>query len=446
MSYEEETPTYDDSAERALLGAAMQAPEQMRTHLQAITPDSWHHTRSRTLAGVITAMMNNGDPIDPYAVLVAAQNRGLVPTRITPDYVFECAQVAVQPVSAGLLVDRILNLAACRKLWDVTTRTAQRVESSWTTGVDRLDTLDHIAYLKTAMGDVEKVLTNSITAPKPAGVFLSEESDENPWLVPDLFQRMDRLVLTGEEGLGKSEMCCQMAVAMAAHLHPLSGKPLGDNLPPIRVLVVDVENSAAQIRDRYNRVVAIVDQRRQMCGLPQIDWDNPGVNLRFSDPRPGGIDLLDSRDAAWVETQLSQTSPDVLVMGPLYRLHNENPSDEQPARKLTRIIDQWREQYGFALITEAHAGKALNSTGTRSMAPIGSSVWLRWPEYGFGMRRAKEDPGGKNVEIADFVAWRGARSKGVWPRQFNRSTSMLPWMPADPAYYEELDRQSRSAA
>ncbi|WP_157978651.1 MULTISPECIES: AAA family ATPase [Nocardia] len=437
MSYDDETPTYDDAAERALLGAAMQAPEQMRTHLQAVDPDSWHHLRSRTLAGVITAMMSNGEPVNPTAVLVTAQTRGLVPGRVDPGYVFACLEVAAQPVSAGLLVDRILNLAACRKLYEVTTRTAQRVESSWTTGVDRLDTLEHIAYLKTAMSDVEKVLTNSITAPKPAGVFLAEESEENPWLVPDLFQRMDRLVLTGEEGLGKSEMCCQMAVAMAAHLHPLSGKPLGDDLPPIRVLVVDVENSAAQIRDRYNRVVGIVDGRRRMCGLPQIDWESQDGNLRFSDPRPGGINLLDSRDAAWVESQLSQTSPDVLVMGPLYRLHNENPSEEQPARKLTWIIDQWREQYGFALITEAHAGKALNSTGTRSMAPIGSSVWLRWPEYGFGMRRAKEDAGGKNVEISDFVAWRGARSKGIWPRQFNRSNSMLPWMP-DEGYYDEL--------
>ncbi|MGW5519028.1 AAA family ATPase [Nocardia africana] len=427
---------YDDHAECALLGAALMAPNETRTSFLAVGLEAWFTPRARTLAGVIAAMLNSGEIVDPSTVLLQAQNRGLVPTKVSPDFIFSCVQAAAQPATAELHAERILNLAACRRIYSATTHTAQRVESSWITGVDRLDTIEHLDYLAREVDEIKCTLTTSIDPPKPLGQFLAEPCAESEWLVPNLLQRMDRIVLTGEEGLGKSELCIQMAVALAAGVHPFSGRPI-PNAPQIKVLVIDLENSKAQLNARYGRVAAAIDARRRNFGVPPIDWSADNANLRLANPRPAGIDLLDGRDVAWVETQIASFTPDVLVMGPLYKMHHTNPNDEQPARQLTWTLDGLRERYGFALITEAHAGKATTTTGGRSMAPIGSSVWLRWPEYGFGMRRSDQDPGHRHVEIADIVAWRGARSDGLWPKRFQRS-HLVPWMPFD----EDYDRQA----
>jgi hypothetical protein len=49
----------------------------------------------------------------------------------------------------------------------------------------------------------------------------SRPSDDEPdWLIPDLLERRDRLILTGEEGLGKSYLLRQIAIMAAAGLDP----------------------------------------------------------------------------------------------------------------------------------------------------------------------------------------------------------------------------------
>jgi hypothetical protein len=50
--------------------------------------------------------------------------------------------------------------------------------------------------------------------------FLGTADDEFDWIVPGLIERGDRLMLTGFEGLGKSMLTRQLAVTMAAGLHP----------------------------------------------------------------------------------------------------------------------------------------------------------------------------------------------------------------------------------
>src|SRR5690606_5280775 len=134
---------YDDRTERALLGTVMGAPDQTRTEFQTLPAAAWYTPRARTLARGISPMLSDNPPPHPTTVAVAAQNRGLVTTRLTGDYIIDCFQNATHAVSMPLLVERVLNLSACRQLHDAALRTAQRVESSWTTGVDRLDTIEH---------------------------------------------------------------------------------------------------------------------------------------------------------------------------------------------------------------------------------------------------------------------------------------------------------------
>lgn len=191
-------------------------------------------------------------------------------------------------------------------------------------------------------------------------------------------------------------------------------------------MVVDCENSVMQSRRRFRRMVNTVDSSRYRRGLTQVDWSES----MFIEVRPAGVDLLASRDSAWLERAVSAVVPDVVVLGPLYKLHHANPNDETAARELVWVLDSMRERHGFALLTEAHAGNSNDVNGDRMMRPIGSSLFRRWPEFGFGLRKAK---GESSEYVVDVVSWRGSREERDWPDQLVRSGE-LPWMPAGDGY------------
>ncbi|WP_280393200.1 AAA family ATPase [Nocardia wallacei] len=436
---DEGTP-YDITAERTLLGTVMDAPERCRQEFLSVQPDDWFHPTNRNIAVVIAGMLNAGLAVDPNTVLVEAENRGLVPAKIPPAMLIACYQAAGQPESATIHAQRIRDLSAARKLSEIGTRLAQRMESAWTSGVDRADVAAAISEVRRACDDAERIAAPTADPPAGLGDFLSV-ADTHDWLVPGLLERMDRIVLTGAEGGGKSVACSQIACTLAAGLHPFTGAPLGTGRHHARVLVVDCENSPAQSRRRYGWITRLVDERRHHHGLSPMDW-NDGMAIEV---RPAGIDLLTATDTAWLERAITDTAPDLLLLGPLYKLHHENPNDEKPAREIAWVIDGLRERHGFALLTEAHAGKGTTGDGRRNMAPIGSSVWMRWPEFGFGLRRSDKDTSTGRAQLVDVVSWRGAREERQWPSSLHHS-HILPWTPADPDYYQQLQSVRGTAA
>ena len=790
--------TYDITAERSLLGVTMLAPEYCRDAFLSVRHDDWFHREARAAAAVITAMLVSGRSVDPESVLVEAMSRGLVPAKLDGDFLVKCAQVASQPESAPFFAQRIRDLSAARKLWQVGTRAAQRMESAWETGVDSVDVRAAVSELRRACDDAEEIVAELSAPPTPMGEFLDHEDDRS-WLIPGLLERSERIVLTGAEGGGKalaidtpiptpkgwttmgalsigdevfhadgrpvrviaatevmhdrpcyritfsdgaeivadeqhlwltdtllsreadakarrrgplklrgadqshkrrhfaavrttrqiadslsardghslnhairvsqplqypaqelpinpyalgawlgdgtsrgagftcadpeivdeirkageavragveryafrissgdrseakvttfqgrlralgliqnkhipmrylhgsvdqrlallqglmdtdgsifgtvgsgrgkgvkcefsvtserlcrdvlelvlglgikavlresaaklngieisrryrlqfitdlpvfrlprklellaapptersrfryiekveaiesvpvrciqvdradglfvagrecvvthnSVLCSQLATCMAGGLHPFTAAPLGVGNRGIRVLIVDCENSAPQSRRRFRWMVHLVDAARAKHGLSPMDWSES----MFIDTRPAGIDLLSAKDTSWLEHAITQTAPDLLVLGPLYKLHHLNPNDETAARELVWVLDSLRERHGFALLTEAHAGNGTDSSGDRMMRPLGSSLFRRWPEFGFGLRRAKADTSKGRAELVDVVSWRGSREERQWPSSLHHS-HVLPWTPADPDYYEQL--------
>jgi replicative DNA helicase len=226
-----------------------------------------------------------------------------------------------------------------------------------------------------------------------------------------------------------TELATQLVMAVAGSVHPFTGQPTEHSEP--RVLIVDCENSTTQSRRRFRRIAGAVDSARAMWEAPAVAWGKR-VKVEF---RPGGIDLLAPSDVAWLESVISTVSPDLVAMGPLYKLHNGNINDGEMAGALLRTIDRLRERHQFALITEAHASKAQGANGERSMEPEGSALFLRWPEFGMGLRRNKDNP----MEQADVAFWRGSREERAWPEVLHRRhTGLLPWGP-DGDYYQQLE-------
>ncbi|WP_280427192.1 AAA family ATPase [Nocardia brasiliensis] len=425
-------PPHDVWAERSLLGITIMHPDICGDAFQSVSPEDFYTPLHQDLAVVVSKMMRDRIPVDPTTVLgqVTAQGKG---TRITGHWLLGLVQEAWSPHSAATLAETIRGHAGTRTVVHGLTRALQRLETVDAAFDPREDLRSMTAELR-GFCDLAESIAAPVQerVPRGMGEFLSTP-DTHDWLVPGMMERGERAVITGAEGGGKSVLVTQLATAMAGSLHPFTANLLGDGSHTIRVLVVDCENSAAQSRRRFRWMVDKVDEIREVRSAERVNWNEQ----MFIEIRPAGIDLLSTRDVSWLESCISATAPDLVVLGPLYKLHHENPNDESPARELAWVLDGLRDRHGFALLTEAHAGNATDMQGRRNMRPIGSSLWRRWPEYGFGLSRATDDPGKARAERVDVIAWRGSREERAWPSTLHHA-HVLPWMP-DVDYYADVE-------
>ena len=230
--------------------------------------------------------------------------------------------------------------------------------------------------------------------------FLNASEPEYDWLVEGLLERGERIMLTGFEGFGKSTLTRQLAVTLAAGIHPFSFTHTGR---ACRVLFIDCENP-----ERLNR-----RKLRPMVDQAKTDGHAvPGGGLRIIH-RSDGVDLTEDDDAAWLIERVTAHAPDILFIGSLYRLHAQNMNDELAARKMTVALDAARVSAGCAVVVEAHSGHGEYGKA-RSVRPTGSSLFMRWPEFGYGLRPFDRTDDQTNSPL-EFRAWRGPRDERSWP-------------------------------
>jgi hypothetical protein len=283
------------------------------------------------------------------------------------------------------------------------------------------DVTDHFAA-GLDIADLEVTFDTGVTATPSLAVdlwdFLDAGDPPPHWVIPGLLEHGDRLILTGFEGLGKSMLVRQLAVCAAAGLHPFT-RGHDHHFEPARVLFIDCENSEAQSR-RKLRAIALASKY----------YNRPVErgHMRLIH-RPEGVDLTTEDDQAWLYERVTAHKPDLLIIGPFYRLHNANMNDEQVARRVVSVLDRARTISNSALVTEAHAGHGEPGKG-RSVRPTGSSLLLRWPEFGYGLApHAKSEPDehGRSREV-DLIGWRGPRDDRDWPRHLRYGgLDDLPW-------------------
>lgn len=238
-----------------------------------------------------------------------------------------------------------------------------------------------------------------------------EVDDEYDWIIPGLLERQDRLILTGGEGVGKTTFARQLVVLAAAGLHPLRF----ERMHPVKCLVIDAENTERQWR-RYVKGLAFDAAEQGVIDPRDHILMHAGTRL----------DLTQGPDLAEIHRLIDRHQPDLLYIGPLYKLVPKAIYSDDDAAPLIVALDSLRER-GLALVMEAHAGKAKDHAGDRNLEPRGSSQLLGWPEFGFGLRQNRDDP-----FSVDVVRWRGDREANrEWPTVLHRGTPW-PWVDGSP--------------
>lgn len=270
--------------------------------------------------------------------------------------------------------------------------------------------LDFDAKIARARGLVAAVAATPVTNPgrlvRWTDLINETDDDGYDWLIPGMLERNERVMIVAAEGVGKTMLARQVAILSGAGVHPFT---LG-RMKPVKTLFVDLENPERIIRRTSRKILSSVRRAYESNADPEAHlW-----------VKPDGINILKPSDRALLEAQIEQIQPDLLVLGPLYKAFIDpgNRTAEATAIEVALILDEIRTTHGCALWLEHHAPLG-TSLSARDLRPMGSAVWMRWPEFGYALA---PDPTAVGEPVYEVKQWRGPRDLRQWPVRMKRST------------------------
>jgi len=403
---------HDIAAEQAVLAAMMLYASAAAECAQTLTAADFYRPAHQLIFAAILDSAAAGEPADVITVKARLEATGDIAKAGGAPYLHTLI-ASPAGVSGSHYARIVREHAIIRRLKLATRRITQRTDTPG--DIDGAHGL--IEY---ALREIETVRDSGLgddfnTPTISEFLAVPEDADEYDWVIPGLLERGDRLIVTGSEGLGKSSLLRQMAVTIAAGIHPFTHQPI----PPQRVLYLDCENGPAHTRRKIRPLVLSAHQ----AGHPVAE-----KNL-WMEIHPEGMDLALERDVSRVLRLVSVIEPDVVILGPLYRLAPRALNNDDDAAPVLAALNMIRAR-GACVILEAHAGHAVGHGGYRDLRPRGSSAFLGWPEFGFGIRFASHEDA-KRKRLVDVVPWRGDRDERDWPEML-QGGGVWPWSPYTP--------------
>jgi len=289
-----------------------------------------------------------------------------------------------------------------------------------TRGLQRLNSREAVA--DEIVHDVQSELAS---LPKPASTdddswslddIMGLKMEDSQFTLPWMLKRNERMVLTGSEGGGKSVFVYQMLTGAAFGVDTFALT----EVEPQRVLFLDVENNAFQARANLDKIVPTL---REIAPNAVPNWRS--LKRRV-------VDLLASKDRADVIRRVTHYAPDILYMGTAYKLTDVSDDAHRSVRAIQSVVDRIRQEVDCTVIVEHHAGHG-TMNDRNNMRPEGSSYWLRWPDFGYGMQPLSTKDGRRLMRLG---AWRGDRATD---RRFPvavKQGDVFPWVPI---YQDEWD-------
>jgi hypothetical protein len=348
-------------SERALLGACMsiENAHAFADAASVIAEADFYHPAHETIWHVVAELHAENVPADP---VIVADRLGTDINRVGGHvYLVDLYQAACVAIAVKHHAQLIADAATLRRVERAGIRMAQRAAE----GVVDPTELVKWAGEQVAAARDERIGVDVLT--RGYEEFVHSTPERRTMVIPNLLGEGDRLVLTGHGGLGKSTMLQQIAVCAAAGIPPFDWHA-DDPYAPAKVAILDFENPDHRVKTRL---------------WPMVN-DCVGMG---ADPRPnltiggGGnpLNLLNPQNALSLLRTIEHDKPQLVYIGPVYKMHNDDPDKESVVKKITDVLDSIRAM-GVAIITEAHHTKEGRKGG--ALEPSGSNLWTWWPEFG----------------------------------------------------------------
>ena len=384
--------------EQQVVGTAMRFPRAASELQREVTGEDFNDGRlGQVFDGVIAAALA-GEPVDYLTVwqhLTAWNVRGIEVTDLS-----RWSDAAVSPTLGAAHAATVRRESMRRALVGIGETLRDTAEDPAVTAARVAEQLREVRDATPHSGKSVRWLREVLD--------ISEDEDAYDWVIPNILERQDRLMLSAGEGVGKSTLLRQIAILAAAGIHPFERY----QMDPVNVLVVDAENSERQ-------------WRRAARGLADL-----AATHGRRDPRDHlavhcvpVMDITKPNDLGQIHRWIDETQPGMLLLGPLYRMTRGSLNKDEEVAPVLAALDSLRER-NLAMLIEVHAGHARSSSGERELRPRGSSALLGWPEFGLGLRRNKEVEG--RTPTFSLVRWRGDRDRREWPTRLVHG-QVFPW-------------------
>lgn len=391
--------------EQSVLGGMMLSPRATTEVVAILQSADFHVPRHELIFDALFSLHTAGHPTDVIAVTDELIRKGQLQLAGGAEYLHGMTSVVPTASSAGYYAGIVRTASSARRIAHV----GARLQADSTARNPVLAIEEAVTALR--------AIRDSGSVSEEAGVRwlrdvlnVPESDDVYDWVIPDVLERQDRLMLSAGEGVGKSTLLRQFAILSAAGIHPFRFV----HMPPIRVLVVDAENSERQWR-RASRTLA---EQAMQRGL-RDPRGNIGLHC------VGVMDITKADDLGRLHRWMDDVDPQLVVLGPLYRMVGGSPMDKDTeVAPVLAALESIRER-NVAMLIEVHAGHARSTSGERELRPRGSSALLGWPEFGLGLRRNKERQW--NQTTYSLVRWRGDRDRREWPTLTRGQ--IWPWEP-----------------
>lgn len=394
------TPTIDPAAlvERQVVGTAIRFPHAVAELGREVSGGDFHDLRLGRIFTGVADMVAAGEPVDALAVLDHLAGWEVRGIDITDLYAW--ADAALTP-EHGARHARTVRAASMRRLLAAVGDELRDPDA------DPAEVIAHVQSKLAAIRDLAPGGRRPVTWLGDV-MNVPEEDDAYDWLIPDLLERGDRLMLTAFEGKGKSMLLRQMGICAAAGVHPFQFHQIN----PCRVLFIDAENTQRQWRRSSRKVVELARLygHRDPSGFMAVE-------------NVGAMDLTKPDDMGLIHAWMDEAKPDLVVIGPLYRMTRGGLNKDEDVEPVLRALDTIRDR-GVAMLIELHSGHGRDQSGSRDLRPRGSSALLGWPEFGLGLRENKTQ--GWNAPTYSLVRWRGDRDRRQWPT-LRRDGTTWPW-------------------
>lgn len=383
--------------EELVIGSCLLTPDSVRFASSILEPEDFRSKQHADLFRAIVELAKAGEPVEPFSVWTKAEELGARGINMVDLHTM--LEQTGSSASISFYADQVKEAASRRHLAAIATK-LMREASDETYHPSQAAQAATEAIKNIQAGTSHRMTTKTLEE-------ILAVHEDHDWLIPGLLERGDRLVLTGFEGGGKTTWIRQLIICMAAGIHPTTLNMIPNTL---KALVVDAENTEAQWR---SQVRGMTYNARKYSGF------DPAPNIHIH--AKGRIDITKDATLGEVHRLVDEHQPDVLAIGPLYKMVSTGINNDQEAAPLIMALDSLRDR-GLTLIMEGHASKGNSQNATRDLAPRGSAALMGWPEFGFGLH-----PDPNNPHMTIVTKWRGDREAGrEWPKELWRGGT-FPW-------------------